>query len=99
MKKWTALLLALVMIFTMGAAIAEDESADIAFTVNGEGVSAALVMQYAEYQYANGYTETVDYEQAIIGLTENMIVNQKMATMLPTMGAMMTMGFMRTYGK
>ena len=28
-----------------------------------------------------------------------MMVNQKMATMLPTMGAMMTMGFMRTYGK
>lgn len=81
MKKWTALLLALVMVFTMGMAIAEEESADIAFTVNGESVSAALVMQYAEYQQANGYTETVDYEQAITGLTENMIVNQKIREM------------------
>lgn len=81
MKKWTALLLALVMVFTMALAIAEEESADIAFTVNGESVSAALVMQYAEYQQANGYTETVDYEQAIIGLTENMIVNQKIKEM------------------
>lgn len=77
MKKWTCLLLALVMVFTMGMAIAEEETGDIAVIVNGESVSAALVMQYAEYQLANGYTETLDYETAITDLTENVIINQK----------------------
>ena len=72
-----ALLLVLVMVFTMGMAIAEDETGDIAVIVNGESVSAALVMQYAEYQLANGYTETLDYETAITDLTENVIINQK----------------------
>ena len=81
MKKWTCMLLTLVMVFTMGMAIAEEETGDIAFTVNGDEVSAALVMQYAEYQLANGYTETLDYEAAISDLTENMIINQKIREM------------------
>lgn len=81
MKKWTCLLLVLAMVFTMGMAVAEEETGDVAFTVNGQAVSAALVMQYAEYQLANGYTETLDYEAAITDLTENLIINQKIQEM------------------
>lgn len=57
--------------------VVDDPELEIALTVNGDDISAALVMQYAEYQEANGYTETVDYEQAINALIEIVLVNQK----------------------
>lgn len=55
----------------------DDTEMEMALTVNGDGISAALVMQYAEYQVANGVTETADYEQAIQDLIVNQIANQK----------------------
>lgn len=77
MKKWLSLLLALVMVMTMSAAFADEETADVALTVNGDPISAALVMQYAEYQVQQGNTETLDYEQAISDLIVNQLANQK----------------------
>lgn len=76
MKKWMSLLLALIMMMTMGAAFA-DEIGDVAVTVNGEPISAVLVMQYAQYQVEAGNTETVDYEMTINDLIINLLANQK----------------------
>ena len=77
MKKMMALLLVLVMLMAMGSVIAEDGMDDVAVMVNGEPITAGQVIQYAEYQLMNGYTDTLDYEQAISDLTINLIANQK----------------------
>ncbi len=73
MKKLIAMLLALLML--AGTCLAEE--APVALTVNGKAILKAEVQQYAEYQYANGGSETLDYEAAISDLIVNAVANAK----------------------
>ena len=45
--------------------------------MNGEEITAAKVEEYAQLLYNNGFTENVDYTQAVTYLTEETILKQK----------------------
>lgn len=76
MKKWMSLLVCLMMILTACFAVAED-AAKPALVVNGEEITVEKVAEYAQALQSNGYTEEVDYDQAVAYLAEEAILKQK----------------------
>lgn len=76
MKKWMSLLVCLMMIMTACVAVAED-AAKPALVVNGEEITLEKVAEYAQALQSNGYTEEVDYDQAVAYLAEEAILKQK----------------------
>ena len=76
MKKWMSLLVCLMMILTACVAVAED-AAKPALVVNGEEITVEKVAEYAQALQSNGYTEEVDYDQAVAYLAEEAILKQK----------------------
>ena len=76
MKKWMSLLVCLMMMLTACVAVAED-AAKPALVVNGEEITVEKVAEYAQALQSNGYTEEVDYDQAVAYLAEEAILKQK----------------------
>ena len=76
MKKWMSLLLCLVMMMTACFVMAED-AAKPAVVVNGEEITVEKVAEYAQALQSNGYTEEVDYDQAVAYLAEEAVLRQK----------------------
>ena len=77
MKKLFSLLMALMMLMTVVCSAVAEDAAQVALTVNGEEITAAEVEEYAQLLYNNGFTENVDYTQAVTYLTEETILKQK----------------------
>ncbi len=77
MKKLFSLLMALMMLMTVVCSAVAEDAAQVALTVNGEEITAAKVEEYAQLLYNNGFTENVDYTQAVTYLTEETILKQK----------------------
>lgn len=77
MKKLFSLLMALMMLMTVVCSAVAEDAAQVALTVNGEEITASKVEEYAQLLYNNGFTENVDYTQAVTYLTEETILKQK----------------------
>ncbi len=77
MKKLFSLLMVLMMLMTVVCSAVAEDAAQVALTVNGEEITAAKVEEYAQLLYNNGFTENVDYTQAVTYLTEETILKQK----------------------
>lgn len=77
MKKLFSLLMALIMLMTVVCSAVAEDAAQVALTVNGEEITASKVEEYAQLLYNNGFTENVDYTQAVTYLTEETILKQK----------------------